>query len=100
MLTVSPVLGSPLISIDQQYMFNSDAQWRIPILVSSAAHEQVEGVNLVVQIGDGGAVNAGTNTAPQIINLDIIGPSTIFSGAENLEKVPIMVPSNLHSGRQ
>jgi autotransporter-associated beta strand protein len=80
-------LGSPLISIDQQYMLNTNAQRQIPVLVSSAAHERVEGVNLVVQIGDGGAVNAGVNTAPQITNLDLVGPGTIFN-ASNTGSTP------------
>jgi hypothetical protein len=84
---VSPALGSPLISVDQQYMLNTDAQRRIPILVPSAAHERVEGVNLAVQIGDGGAVNAGSNTAPRITNLDVIGPGTIFN-ASNTGSTP------------
>lgn len=86
-LAVSPALGSPLISIDEQYMLNTDAQRRIPILVSSPTHERVEGVNLAVQIGDGGAVNGGANTAPRIINLDLIGPGTIFN-ASNTGSTP------------
>jgi hypothetical protein len=80
-LTVSPALGSPLISIVDQYMLNTDAQQRIAILVSSSTQELVEGVNLAVQIGDGGTVNLGTNTAPRIINLDIIGSGTIFNAS-------------------
>jgi autotransporter-associated beta strand protein len=79
-LTVSPALGSPLISIQDQYMLNTNAQRLIPILVSSSTNELVDGVNLDVQIGDGGSVNGGTNTAPRITNLDIIGPGTIFYG--------------------
>ncbi|MGD0655261.1 MAG: autotransporter-associated beta strand repeat-containing protein [Thermoguttaceae bacterium] len=86
-LTVSPALGSPLISIQDQYMLNTDAQRLIPILVSSSTHELVEGVNLAVQIGDGGSVNGGTNTAPQITNLDIIGSGTIFN-ASNTGSTP------------
>jgi autotransporter-associated beta strand protein len=77
-LAAYPVLGNPTISIDTQYMLNTNAERRIPIYVSSAA-EQIEGVNLAVQIGDGGAVNGGVNTAPRIINLDVIGSGTIFN---------------------
>ncbi len=87
MLTGSAVLGAPLVTIDTQYMLNTDAQRRIPILVSSATHEHVEGLNLAVQLGDGGSANGGVNTAPRITNLDIIGPGTIFS-ASNTGSTP------------
>ncbi|MGA2797513.1 MAG: PEP-CTERM sorting domain-containing protein [Thermoguttaceae bacterium] len=80
LLTVSPALGSPLVSVSDQYMLNTNAQRQIPILVSSSPAEQVEGVDLAVQIGDGGTVNGGVNTAPRITNLDVIGPGTIFHG--------------------
>jgi hypothetical protein len=80
LLTVSPALGSPLVGIDQQYMLNTNALRQFPILVSSSPAEQVAGVDLAVQIGDGGAVNGGVNTAPRITNLDVIGPGTIFYG--------------------
>lgn len=80
LLTVSPALGSPLVSVSDQYMLNTNAQRQIPILVSSSPAEQVAGVDLAVQIGDGGTVNAGVNTAPRITNLDVVGPGTIFHG--------------------
>ena len=38
------------------------------------------GIDFYVQIGDGGAVNGGMNTAPTITALDITGPGTIFHG--------------------
>jgi fibronectin-binding autotransporter adhesin len=88
LMAVSPALASPLISVDQQYMLNTNAQRRIPILVSSAAHERVEGLNLAVQIGDGGTVNLGSNTTPQITGLDLIGPGTIFN-ASNTGSTPL-----------
>ena len=90
LLAVCPALGSPLIGIDEQYMLNTDAQRQIPIMVSSATHERVEGVNLAVQIGDGGAVNGGANTAPRITNLDLIGTGTIFN-ASNTGSTPLYV---------
>jgi fibronectin-binding autotransporter adhesin len=80
LVAVSPALGSPLISVSDQYMLNTNAQRQIPILVSSSPAEQVQGVDLAVQIGDGGTVNLGTNTAPRITNLDVVGPGTIFYG--------------------
>lgn len=80
LLAASPALGSPLIGVSDQYMLNTNAQRQISILVSSSPVEQVAGVNLAVQIGDGGTINSGVNTAPRITNLDVIGPGTIFYG--------------------
>ena len=80
LLAVSPALGSPLISVSDQYMLNTNALRQIPILVSSSPAEQVAGVDLAVQIGDGGTINGGVNTAPRITNLDVVGPGTIFHG--------------------
>jgi hypothetical protein len=91
-LAVSSALGSPLISISEQYMLNTDAQRQIPIMVSSATLERVEGVNLAVQIGDGGAINGGVNTVPRITNLDLIGSGTIFN-ASNTGSTPQYVGS-------
>lgn len=89
-LAASPAWGAPTVSVAEQYMLNTDAQRRIPILVSSPTHERVEGVNVAVQIGDGGTVNGGTNTAPRIINLDPIGPGTIFN-ASNTGSTPLYI---------
>jgi len=69
-------------------MLNMDAEQRIPVMVSSATHERVEGVNLVVQIADGGLPNNGTATAPRITNLDIVGPGAIFN-ASNTGSWPV-----------
>jgi hypothetical protein len=41
----------------------------------------VQGVNLFVQIGDGGLVNGGTLTTPSITNLDVVGGGTIFNSS-------------------
>jgi hypothetical protein len=82
LLTVSSALGSPQISIGTHYMLDTDQERQIAIVVSSAG-ERVEGVYLAVQIGDGGEVNGGTDSAPRIVALDLIGPGTIFN-ASNL----------------
>jgi hypothetical protein len=79
--TVTVAFADPTISVGTQYMLNTNVERRIPIMVSSATHEAVEGVNLYLQVGDGGAPNGGTNTAPQITNLDLIGPGTIFNAS-------------------
>jgi hypothetical protein len=80
LMAAVPALGSPLISVSDQYMLDTSAPRQIPIMVSSSPTEQVTGVDLAVQIGDGGTVNGGVNTAPRITNLDVIGPGTIFNG--------------------
>jgi hypothetical protein len=92
LLAVSWALGSPVISVGTHYMLNTDMERRIPILVSSATQEHVEGLNFAVQIGDGGPVNGGVNTSPRITNLDIIGPGTIFN-ASNTGATPLYVGS-------
>src|SRR3989304_6203921 len=80
LLSITQVFGSPLISAGRHYMLNTNQQRLIPIMVSSAS-EDVEGLILAVQIGDGGVVNSGSNTAPQIVDLDITGPGTIFNAS-------------------
>jgi hypothetical protein len=87
LLTASSALGSSVISIGMQQL-NLDVEQRIPIMVSSNTHETVEGVNLAVQIADGGAANGGTATAPKIMSLDLIGPGTIFN-ASNTGSAPL-----------
>jgi len=88
LLTASSVLGSPVISIGTLQLLSIDAEQRIPIMVSSATNETVEGVNLAVQIADGGAANGGMATAPRIISLDLIGTGTIFN-ASNTGSTPL-----------
>src|SRR3972149_3066575 len=72
---------SPIISFGTHDISNADLEYLIPILVSSDTHEHIEGLILAVQIADGGLPNSGTATAPQITNLDLIGPGTIFNAS-------------------
>jgi hypothetical protein len=55
-----------------------DTVTTVDILVSGGAF--VQGVNLDVQIGDGGAANLGTDTKPIITAVDIVGAGTILDG--------------------
>ena len=48
----------------------------IAVVVSGG--DQVVGLDFVVQIGDGGPVNGGTDQGPTIVSGDITGPGTIF----------------------
>src|SRR3989304_1314399 len=80
LFSITQVFGATEISVGTHYMLNTNQERLIPIMVSSPT-EYVEGLILAVQIGDGGAVNGGTNTAPQIADLDIIGPGTIFNAS-------------------
>lgn len=79
---VSPAAAAPLVSVGTQYMLNTNQPRRIPIMVSSAG-ESVQGINLYVQVGDGGVINGGTMVAPNITNLDVIGPGTIFNASNS-----------------
>jgi hypothetical protein len=81
LFTASSVLGSPIISIGTYYVSNTDTDYRIPIMVSTTSNERVEGVNLAVQIADGGTPNGGTATSPTIKDLDIVGTGTIFNAS-------------------
>lgn len=76
----------PLINIGTQYMLDADIERTIPIYVSSSL--SVRGLNLAVQIDDGGPMNIGSAWTPVITNVDLIGPGTIFY-ASNLGSNPI-----------
>ena len=39
----------------------------------------VQGLDLYLQVADGGAANGGTGTMPTIIDVDIVGPGTVFA---------------------
>jgi len=41
----------------------------------------VQGLDLYIQIGDGGAANNGSGTKPIITNVDIVGPGTMFNAS-------------------
>ncbi len=87
-LLTSSALGTPIISIGTYEMSNLNQEYRIPIAVSSGAHERIEGMNLAVQIGDGGLANGGKDTTPRITGIDIVGPGTVFN-ASNWGSTPI-----------
>ena len=78
LLSVARAWGSPLISVEDQYMLNTDAERTFAVLVSSGTSEHVEAAKLYVQIGDGGTINDGTDTTPRVTGLDLVGTGTIF----------------------
>jgi hypothetical protein len=43
--------------------------------------DEVQGVSLCLQIGDGGSDNGGVDSAPVFVAVDVIGPGTIFSSS-------------------
>lgn len=49
----------------------------VDILVTGA--EAVQGLNLYVQLGDGGLINGGVDDAPIITNVDVVGAGTVFN---------------------
>jgi hypothetical protein len=51
----------------------------IPLYVTSDNEQQIMGMNFYVQIGDGGSINGGVDTAPIIAGVDVTGPGTIFA---------------------
>jgi hypothetical protein len=61
------------------YAFAPGEIRRIPLYVSSDNEQQIMGMNFYVQIGDGGTVNGGFDTAPIIAGVDVSGPGTIFA---------------------
>ena len=81
MLMSSCLLADPIVSIGTFQLPSVDSTQRIPIMVSSASHEHIAGVDLYVQIADGGPVNGGSATAPRIVGLDLTGPGTIFNAS-------------------
>jgi fibronectin-binding autotransporter adhesin len=73
---ISPALATPVIDAGTHYMLPNDVH-RIAITVSGG--DSVQGVDLYVQVADGGAINSGTATMPKITAVDIIGSGTLFS---------------------
>ncbi len=51
------------------------------IALSVAGGDSVVGLNLYIQIGDGGEVNEGVDTVPIMTGVDIIGPGTLFNAS-------------------
>ncbi len=80
-LSVASAFGAPVISIGTQYMLNTSQTRRIPIYISTSSNEKIEGVNLYVQVGDGGAANGGTDATPAIVSLDVVGSGTVFNAS-------------------
>jgi hypothetical protein len=83
----APLWAAPVIN-GGTHNLPPNAVTRVAITVSGAPADQVAALNFYVQIGDGGMANRGlnesqqevwgTDTAPTIRSLDIIGPGTVF----------------------
>ena len=71
------VQAASLVDGGVHYLLANDSH-KIAIIVSGG--EALKGVNLDVQIGDGGTLNGGTTTGPTITAVDITGAGTIFYG--------------------
>jgi hypothetical protein len=93
LITAFSALGSPIITVGTHDIPNVDQDFQIPIMVSSDTQERVEGLILYVQIGDGGLVNGGADTTPQITGLDLIGPGTIFNES-NMGSTPFYLSAD------
>jgi autotransporter-associated beta strand protein len=78
LLTASPGLTALVIEGGTHFL-SPGVQVRVPIMVSGG--DLAAGLNLWVQIGDGGTANGGSLTAPIITAVDIVGPGTVFNSS-------------------
>ena len=54
-----------------------------------AGGDLVQGVDLYIQIGDGGTANGGVDTRPILAAVDIVGPGTIFAASDTGQRAPL-----------
>jgi hypothetical protein len=78
LLAALPVRGAVVIDGGSHYL-SPGRQARLAIAVSGG--NAIQGLNIYVQIGDGGIANGGTDAAPTITALDVVGPGTVFFGS-------------------
>ncbi|NLE37200.1 MAG: hypothetical protein GX621_04165, partial [Pirellulaceae bacterium] len=72
----SATTSAALVVTAGDHRFWPDETRTIAIQVTGG--DLIEGLDLYVQIGDGGEYNGGTDTTPVIVGVDIVGPGTIF----------------------
>jgi hypothetical protein len=65
------------VNVGTHFLAPNTSGQQVPILVTGG--EPVSGVDLFVQVGDGGAAVGGDDTGPMITNLDLV-TGTIFAG--------------------
>ena len=76
LLLAAPCFGTAVISVGDYVLQANQAAQPVQIFVSGG--EQVQGLNLYVQVADGGAFAGGTATGPTISSVDIL-TGTIFA---------------------
>ena len=77
LLAAATAFGAPIIDVGA-HDFLPDTSGTIAITVSGG--DAVEGLDLYIQIGDGGSDNGGTDTIPVFTSIDIVGAGTMFNG--------------------
>ncbi len=80
----APVPQVPTIEVGDHLFLPGETK---TIALYAGGDIAVQGLNLYVQIGDGGAINGGVDTKPKLTSIDVIGPdrtgigpATIFNG--------------------
>ncbi len=71
-----PIPAAPVIQVGTWYLLPG-MEREFLIVVSSNA-DMVEGLDLAVQIGEGGPLNGGTDTWPSISQLSVVGAGLVF----------------------
>jgi hypothetical protein len=84
--------AAPIINVGNHY-FMPGITKTIALYVTDG--EPVAGLNLYMQIGDGGAANGGADTTPTITDLDIVGPARLLGSV----LVPATLFNSNNSGR-
>ncbi len=69
--------AAPQILVGSHQIVAGEADQVIPLYVTGG--QLVQGLDLYIELGDGGGANGGTDTIPVISDVDIIGPGTLFN---------------------
>src|SRR4051812_41710888 len=92
--------ATPVIIVGNHHLAANTPGQEITILVTGG--DAVEGLNLNVQVGDGGPPLGGSTVAPFITNLDILS-GTIFStnntGQVDVASFPLFANSTTTTGK-
>jgi hypothetical protein len=78
-LAAAPLCAAPVIEGGTYYLQPGLTGQVLAVTVSGG--DAVPGVEFYVQIGDGGAANGGTDTAPAIAAIDLVGTGMVFHDA-------------------
>lgn len=72
--------GAPVINVG---LIQAEPDTVKTFAIEVTGGDPIQGLDLYVQVGDGGLTNGGTDAAPVITAVDITGAGTLFAGNNN-----------------